>query len=218
MVKTAQIPVRPPVHQDRGISPVLHANIFLFQPPQYHMQVSLSCRFCTGRVLPPQTSPTSGLASSTASHHLSCIALTTLPSPTTTGKRLLTIEKSWCLISKESWDVCPNFAVRNSTHPLNKSCYETVFIVHTVLPRRDWPSKFTLLCKVLTGGSSTCRRMLPLVQRWAGRERWLVGPKWWIHIYFSKWPQLDKKGAKTKLWDFQMLLRHMKYRNTCICL
>lgn len=200
MVKTAQIPVRPPVQQDRGISPVLHANIFLFQHPQYHMQVSLSCRFCTGRVLPPQTSPTLGLDSSTARHHLSCIAPTTLPSPTTTGKRLLTIEKSWCLISKEPWHVCPNFAVRNSTHPLNKSCYETVFIVHTVLPRHDWPSKFTL-CKVLTGGSSTCHRMLPLVRRWAGRERRLVGPKRWIHIYFSKWPQLDKLSIQKRCKD-----------------
>lgn len=34
----------------------------------------------------PQTSPTSGLASSTASHHLSCIAPTTLPSPTALGR------------------------------------------------------------------------------------------------------------------------------------
>lgn len=126
------------------------------------------------------------------------------PQSHSTGKRILTIDKSWCLISTEPWDVCPNFAVRNSTHPLNKSCYETVFIVHTVLPRCDWPSKFTLLCKVLTGGSSTCHRMLPWVWRWAGRERRLVGPKRWIHIYFSKWPQLDKLVIQKRCKDLAL--------------
>lgn len=61
-------------------------------------------------------------------------------------------------------------------HSLNKSQDEIVFIIHAVLPRHDWPHKFTLLYEVLGGGSSTYRRMLSLVGRRAGRERQLVGP------------------------------------------
>lgn len=61
-------------------------------------------------------------------------------------------------------------------HPLNKSWDEIVSIIQAVLPRHDCPHKFTLLCKVLTGGRSTYHGMLSMVGRQAKRESQLVGP------------------------------------------